>query len=48
MRGLKYSTNSDNIPHSLVAPHTGAWIEIANTGRDAKKEISRTPYGCVD
>ena len=34
--------------NKIVAPFTGAWIEILNLPKDREKVHSRTLHGCVD
>ena len=47
-RGLKYHQAKNRTPKVLVASHTEAWIEIANTLASKRSILSRLPYRGVD
>ena len=45
---MKYVTESRIWLLRYVAPHWGAWIEIALLRGKLQGQQSRTPLGCVD
>ncbi len=47
-RGLKSIKSFAIISPILVAPHTGAWIEIDTTDMKELAQIGRSPHGSVD
>ena len=48
VRGLKYTSYTRNRRVGLVAPFTGAWIEIAVLTVKSAILLRRTLHGCVD
>ena len=48
VRGLKFVFWETHALAKLVAPHTGAWIEMQIMATSESRKSSRTPYGCVD
>ena len=48
VRGLKLEVDSKNGFAALVAPFTGAWIEIEREITAFARTMRRTLHGCVD
>ena len=48
VRGLKCQKAIVEKYKNIVAPFTGAWIEISNMWRMLRRKLSRTLHGCVD
>ena len=48
VRGLKSDIFMDWNRPQIVAPFTGAWIEIRSADNTQQFDVSRTLYGCVD
>ena len=48
VRGLKYAFDGIGRIHYLVAPFTGAWIEIVGMVKTVSEPSRRTLHGCVD
>ena len=47
-RGLKFTDTMPTMPEVLVAPYTGAWIEINIIGEEFRVVYGRPLYGGVD
>ena len=45
---MKYDAACGDGDGGVVAPHWGAWIEIAMPPRERVARNRRTPLGCVD